>query len=234
MEATAKIIDINPGQKEAQKALTVKDQASALTISDKATYEKAAELLLSIKDLRKEIDATFKPIREKAHAAWKETIAQQSRVETPLIEAEAIIKPRMSAFLQEEERKRKAEEDRLRILAEKAEEERRLAEAIQAEEDGDTEEAFAILDEVPAYIPPPIVPKTVSTGGGIQLRESWSFRVENLSALVKAVAAGTVPLGAIQANTVFLGQQARSMKGELRYPGVVVWSEKNIAAGRRY
>ena len=233
MEATAKIIDINPGQKEAQRALTVKEQATELKITDAPSYEKAKELLLTIKDLRKEIESTFRPIIEKAHAAHKEAIGQQRKVETPLVEAENIIKPLISKFLAEEERKRKAEEDRLRKIAEAEAEDRRLAEALQAEADGNSEEAAAILDEEPAYIPPPIVPRTVSTGGGIAMRENWLCRVENLMALVKAVAEGKAPLAAVNANVVFLGQQARSLRSEMQYPGVVVYSEKSIAAGRR-
>ena len=230
---TAQIIDITPGQKEAARALTVKEQATGLTITDKISFDSAKELLLSIKDLRKQIDDTFSPIIDKAHQAHKEALAQKKKVENPLIEAEGIIKPRMASFLQEEERKRKAEEDRLRLEAQKAEEERRIAEAIQAEAEGDIEEAAAILDEEPAYIPPPIVPRTVSTGGGIAMRENWLCRVENLMALVKAVAEGKAPLAAVNANVVFLGQQARSLRSEMQYPGVVVYSEKTIAAGRR-
>jgi hypothetical protein len=39
-------------------------------------------------------------------------------------------------------------------------------------------------------------------------------------ALVKAVAAGTVPIQALEANTVFLNGQARMLKAALAYPGV--------------
>ena len=132
-----------------------------------------------------------------------------------------------------EETKRKAEENRLRLIAEKEAEERRLADALAAEAEGDLEEAEAILDEVPAFVPPPIVSRTVQTGNGIIERETWHFQVDNLKALVGAVSAGKIPLNAILANTVFLGQQARSLKGSMDYPGVKVWATKNIAAGRR-
>ncbi len=233
MNNSAEIIDITPGTQEAAKALTVKEQAMVLTITDAPGYERAKELLLSIKDLRKEISDTFKPIIEKAHQAHKEALAQQKKVEAPLIEAEGIIKPRIAAFLEEEERKRRAEEDRLRKIAEKEEEDRRLAAALAAEAEGDSEEAEAILDDVPPYIPPPVVPRTVPAGGGISMRETWSAEVVDLTALVKAVAEKKVPLVAIQANMIFLGQQARSLQGECKIPGVRVYSTKNIAAGRR-
>ena len=236
MQSAAEVIDIEhetaPWVKEEVKALTVSEQANALTITDKISYEAGRELLLNIKDLRKQISDTFKPIIDKANQAHKEAIAQQRKVESPLIEAEGIIKNRIGAFLAEEERKRRAEEDRLRKIAEQEAEERRLAEAIAAEAEGDTEGAEAILDDE-IFVPPPIVPKTVTTGGGISMREVWQCRVENLMQLVQAVAEGKVPLSAVQANTVFLGQQARSLKSEMKYPGVTVFSQNNIAAGRR-
>lgn len=224
---TAEVIDItsaHPGKEEEKKALTVKEQATALTITDKPSYDRAAELLLSIKDLRKQISETFKPIIEKAHQAHKEALNQQRKVETPLIEAEAIIKPRMAEFLAEAERIRKAEEERLRKLAEKAEEERRLAEALQAEEEGLPEEAEAILNDRPAWIPPPIVPKTVQTGSGISLKQNWKFEVADASKL---------PREYLMPDMVKIGGIARAMKSATNIPGVRVWSEDTVAAGRR-
>jgi hypothetical protein len=54
--------------------------------------------------------------------------------------------------------------------------------------------------------------------------------VENLMSLVQAVAAGKAPVEALQANTTFLGQQARAFKkaGEL-YPGVTVIAESALS-----
>ena len=232
MNQQAEVIDL-PTTHEEQKAVTIKDQAQSLIITDAPGYERAKELLLSIKDLRKQISDTFKPIIEKAYQAHRTALFQQKKVETPLIEAEGIIKPRIATFLAAEESKRRADEDRLRRIAEQEAEERRLADALAAEADGDMDEVDAILDEPPAYVPPPIVQRTVTTGGGISVREVWSFELTDLKALVKAVAEGKVPLAAIHANTAFLGQQARSLKGELQYPGVRVFSTSSVAAGRR-
>jgi hypothetical protein len=221
---TAQVIDITPGTQEAARALTVKEQATGLTITDKPSYERGKELLLSIKDLRKEIGNTFKPIIDKANQAHKEAIAQQRKVETPLIEAEGIIKNRIAGFLAEEERKRRAEEDRLRELARKEEEERRLAEAIRAEEEGDSAEAEAILEETPAFIPPPIVPRTVETGGGITMKKNWKFRIAN---------AAKIPREYLTPDMVKIGGVVRAMKDATRIEGVEVYSEDSIAAGRR-
>jgi hypothetical protein len=212
------------GAQEALKALTVSQQADALTISDKPTYERGRELLLTVKDLRKQIADTFKPIIEKAFAAHREAIAQQKKVENPLIRAEELIKARISTFLIEEERLRKLKEARLRKIAEAEAEERRLADALAAEAEGDTEEAQAILDEEPAFIPPPIVARTVETGGGIAMKTNWKFRINDAS---------KIPREFLAPDLVKIGGYVRSMKEAAKIPGVDTWAEGNIAAGRR-
>jgi hypothetical protein len=236
MNNTAEVLDVAPEvtpEVQGEKALVVSKEAQALAITDKPSYDQGCASLLEIKDVQKKLDEVFDPIITAAHTAHKAAINQKKKFTEPLAVAEKALKKQIADYLAAEEEKRIAEENRLRKEAERLEEERRLNEAIAAEAEGDLQEAEAILDDVPAYVPPVILPKTVQTGGGIQMRETWTFRVENLMELIKAVAAGKVPIYAVQANTVFLGQQARSMKSELKYPGVAVWPEKNIAAGRR-
>jgi hypothetical protein len=60
--------------------------------------------------------------------------------------------------------------------------------------------------------------------------ENASHEITDKMALAKAVVAGTVPLMALEVNTTFMGQQARSLKGELNYPGVRVFEEQGIAS----
>ena len=77
------------------------------------------------------------------------------------------------------------------------------------------------------YVAPVVVQKqTPKVAGGPVFRTIWKHQVTDLMALVKAVAAGQAPLTAIQANDVFLGQQARSLKDALRIPGVKTYSER--------
>lgn len=66
---------------------------------------------------------------------------------------------------------------------------------------------------------------------GISGRMTFSAEVTDLMELVKAVAAGTAPIEAIQADTKFLGAQARAFKkaGQL-YPGVMAVAERSISA----
>jgi hypothetical protein len=48
--------------------------------------------------------------------------------------------------------------------------------------------------------------------------------------LVKAVAAGIVPLNALDANMPFLNNQARAMRQTMAYPGVKVEEETGLAS----
>jgi hypothetical protein len=216
---------------QAEKEITpVASQAVAVAaaIKDQGTYESAARYLQTIKAARKRVGEILDPFVKAAYDAWKKAGAERDKYAEPLDRAEAIVKPAMGKWYEEEQMRQEAERRRLEAEARKREEERMLAEAEAAVQNGNHEEANSILEQ-PINVAPPIIPATPKVAG-ISMREEWKCEVSNLMELVKAVAAGKVPLGAIQANTVFLGQQARSLKAEMKYPGVRVWSQKNVAS----
>ncbi len=215
-----------------QKTETLPERARGIAIATAEEYKAAGEFLLEIKALRREIDGTFDPIIEKAHSAHKEAIAQKKKHDGPLAEAEALMKPKIAGYLQEEERKRRAEELRLQEEERKRAEEEQLHQAAILDEIGETEAANRLLDEKPEVIPV-ILPKQAPKVAGISMRETWSAQVFDLMALVNAVATGKAPVQCLSANTVFLGQQARSMKAAMNYPGVKAVPDSSISAGRR-
>lgn len=206
-----------------ERALTVPQQATALIITSSEQYETAAEMLLSIKSLQKEIDATFDPIVKKAHEAHKEAVAQKKKIEAPLIEAERILKPKMADYVAEQDRIRKAEEERLRAIALKEEEDRRIAEAAQAEAEGNHEEAEAIVSE-PVYVAPVVVQKTTPSVSGISYRETWDFEITDLA---------KIPKEYWILDKVKIAGVVRAMKGATNIPGIRAFSNKTVAAGRR-
>jgi hypothetical protein len=214
------------------QALSVPERAKLIVITTAAEYVAAGELLKTVKGLRAEIDSTFDPIISKAHDAHKEALAQKRKVDAPLVEAEGILKPRISTYLREEERKRQEEEMRLQKEARDREEAEQLAKADILHEIGEVAAANQVLEEE-IYVPPVVLPSSAPKVAGISMRETWSAQVVDLMKLVKAVAEGKAPIQCISANTVFLGQQARSMKAALNYPGVKAVSDSSISAGRR-
>jgi len=220
MGEAAEVITIQEIQ---ERALTVPEKARNVKIMDDKTYEAAGEILLQIKDLRKQIDAAFDPIIKKAHEAHKEAVSQKKRADAPLVEAENILKPQIGAYLAEKERQRREEEERLREEARKQEEEERLRAAIAAEQAGQKEVAEEIM-ETPFVVAPVVVPKTTPKVAGISTRQNWKFRI---------VSEKLIPREYLAPDMVKIGGVVRALKDKANIPGVEVFPEDTIAAGRR-
>lgn len=222
---TARVINITTEETEVvrQEALTIPEQAKAIQVVDAETYTKAGEVLITIKALRKKIDATFDGIIKKAHEAHKEAVNQKKVAEAPLIEAENIIKPALAAYDREQERIRREEEEKQREIARKAEEDRRLREAEQAEKEGKQEEAQAIIDE-PVYVPPVVLERSTPKVSGISMQKVWKFRVVNQA---------LIPREYMIPDQVKIGGVVRATKGSIQIPGVEIYSEDIVKAGAR-
>jgi hypothetical protein len=213
------------------QALSIPEQARILTIQTPDQYIAAGELLKSIKLLRAEIDQTFDPIISAAYAAHKEAVAQKKKVDAPLLEAEGIIKPRVAAYLSEQERLRREEELRLQKQAQEEEERRQVENAAILDDLGETEAANQLLDET-VIAPPVVLPKLTPKVSGISTSQRYSAEVVNLLELVKAVAAGKAPIQCLKADTVFLNRQAVAMRQSMAYPGVRLRVESTVAVRR--
>ncbi len=249
MESTT--LAVQPGPDAASidpKLQDIVPRAQAALVRNNDEYMAASGMLIAITGLRDEIAATFNPHIKAAHDLHKALLTQRKKFDEPLDLAETLLKQRVGKFLQEEERKRRDEERRLqeqeRLRAEAEEKERKrqaqeqaLADAIAAEQAGNAGAAEKILTvaaeeaaaPAPVYVAPVVIASSVPRISGMSLRETWSATVTDLMALVKAVAAGTVPLEAVAADMVFLRRQATALKGNLRYPGVQSVSSSSMA-----
>lgn len=213
-EAALKLVETNEVE---EKALSIVDQAKAVKVIDSKSYTAAGMLWKSIGDMIKEVKETFDPICEKAFAAHKEATGKRAKYLDPLTTAQKSVKQLMSAYDEEQEKIRKAEEDRLRKIAEDEEKERRLAEAIAAEQSGNKEEAEAIIED-PVYVPPVVVPKAVpKMQGGPVYRSIWKFRIKNPA---------LIPREYMMPNEVMIGGVVRNSKGVINIPGVEAYEER--------
>lgn len=203
-------------------------EARVYKIVSQDQYSGAGERLKGIMSLKKKVNETFDPIISKAHAAHKEAVLQKKNHEGPLIEAEGLYKRAMLGFQQEQERIRRETQAKLEEEARK-EREKLEARAAKAEEKGKSEKAEELRTQA-ATVPTPVVQIETPRVSGVSTRETYKAEVTDLMLLVKAVAAGTVPLGAIEASTTFLNGQARLQKTALQYPGVKVVVEQGISS----
>jgi hypothetical protein len=213
------------------KARAWPDRARAAVIVDDATFLAAGQLTTEIKALRKEIAETFNPIITKAHEAHQEALAQKKRHETPLIEAEGIIKRALSDY--DTERQRKADEERRRLEAQARalEEERLLADAIAAEQDGDGEAADQILAE--PVVLAPVATIAPAKAEGISFREDWTFELVSIVDVARHVAEHPEDANMLTLNTSAVRQMVRARKNLFRVPGIRAYATKTVAATAR-
>lgn len=208
-----------------KRALSVPEKARTIIITDNDTYQQAGNILLVIKDLKKQIDDVFDPIITKAHQAHKEAIMQKNKVSQPLDDAERIIKPKIASYIEAEERKRRLEEERLQQEAKVKAEEEALARAVEAEKNGDKQEAAAILEEG-FNVPTVIVPKTTPKVEGISTRMIWKWRIRDERQVKREfLMLDVTRIGAIVRS---MGKEAAPLVG-----GIEIYAENVIAAGRR-
>lgn len=208
-----------------EKALTITDQAKAVKVTDAETYTVAGTLWKAIGDMIKEVEATFSPICDSAHKAWKITVAKRDGFLDPLKEARASVKAMMAKYDAQQEAIRLAEQRRLEEIARKEAEERALMDAIAAEEDakrnGATkeeaqQEAAAIID-VPVYVAPVVIPKEVPKVAGLSFRTIWKFQITD---------AGKIPAQYMVPDEVKIGQVVRALKQAANIPGIRVFEER--------
>ena len=205
----------------------VLQEADSLAITSDADFQAAAVTLREVKthwkdldDQRKELVRPIQESERRINDLFRGPLEYLAR-------AERVLKDKIGAWTEAEERRRRVEQARLdeeaRVAAQKLADKAEKARAA-----GHYEKAAALEgaadNVVAAEAPPP--PKAYGT----YTRETWSAVVEDELALIQAVAAGIVPVRAITVNMAFLHQQARSWKADLNYPGVRAKKETGVSA----
>lgn len=203
------------------------EKAHQLQITDLSMVQLAGEYLQQIKALRNLIAEKIDPVIKANHAAHKAAVALKKDLESELVESDQLIAKKVSDWQNEQARQKRlleaAAEVEARAEREKAEAEARALQAMGEKDLAEMAAAEAkLLASRPAFVAP-----TVKVDG-IGTREVYKARVTDKLALVKAVAEGRVPLAALEVNEKLLGQQARSLKEALDWPGVEVWAEMTV------
>lgn len=204
------------------QALALADSAKAITITSPESYQSAWAFLKQIKAMQKAWEDHNAPVVAAAHTAWKAAVAARDTLLKPFGEAERFVKGLIYEYDRAQESKRQAEEKKLQDDA-------TLAAAEQAQRDGDTQQADALLNGQ-AVTPPVILRPTTPKVAGGSVRETWKARCTDLPALVKAVAEGTAPLSLIMVNQSQLDAYAKAVKQDFRVPGCQAYTEGIVSA----
>ena len=219
MEETAiQLIEREPDDVN-RKALTYVEQIGTLPpiIKTPVEYLLGGQIWKDGKALLKEIDEGYNDIIRDAHQLHKKAVARKAKYYSPVEDGVKFVKGLLERFDGAQEAIWQAEKRRLREIARKEEEERRLQEAIEAEANGETEEAEAIIQEE-IYVPPIILQKeTPKVVGGPVYRTVWDFEIVN---------EGLIPRQYLQPNMVAIGSVVRSLKSATNIPGIRAFSRR--------
>lgn len=218
-------IDITPTTEVETKALAIPEKAHLIVVTDNDSMTMADNTKGLIKDMIKEIDATFKPMADKAFQAHRSITGKWKEVKAPLEEADQYLTGQVKGYLRKLEEIRQEEERRLREIARKQEEERRLAEALEAEKEGKQEEAQAILEEE-IFVPPPVVKVDAPKVDNRKYRTIPRARCVNKMALIKFVAQNPALADLLDYNMSVGNNKAKAMGKEINnIPGMEYYEE---------
>lgn len=194
-------------------------KAKELEVTTEREYTRAAEMLQDIKALRTQIAAKCDPVIKAAHAAHRAATAQKQDLEFELVEADRMIRAKLSGYIVEQQRIAAAQAAvaaaEARAAQEAAEREAKALESVG-------ESALAEMARAEAAIPAPAPVAHTVAAAGVSAREKWEAEVTDLPAFLRGILAGEIPTGAVLVNATLLRQMAVAMKDELRWPGVTV------------
>lgn len=207
-----------------EQSLELINKANDMEVRTREQYDSTAIFLKAIKAIQKQVKKTFDPIVDKTRAAWKESVAQKDKHLNPLVEAERLVKKKVLLFLQEDARKRKAEEDRLAAEArerERKEKAKLEKKAEKAEARGDMEKAEELREKKEeVHIPTPIIPDEKKKDG-VSLPKIWKAKITDIN---------LVPREHMLPDMVKLNKLAKAVKGTMQIPGVEFYFEETVSA----
>ena len=218
-------IDITPTVEVETKALAIPEKARLIVVSDNDSMTMADNTKGAIKEMLKEIDGVFKPMADKAFQAHRAITGKWKEVKAPLEEADAYLTKQVKTYLRKLEDIRLEEERRLREVARKQEEERRLADALEAEKEGNVEEAQAILEEE-MFVPTPVVKVDVPKVDNRKYRTIPRARCIDKMKLIRFVAQNPALADLLDYNSSVGNNKAKSMGKEINnIPGLSYYEE---------
>jgi hypothetical protein len=217
-----KELDMENMEKELEKkVITLPEKAARIIVHDNKTLKIANDFLLGIKSLRKEINAAWDPVIEKAHKAHKEALDQKKKYEEPLKKAEGEIKIRIASYMEDQEKKRREAEEKA-AEAEKKRMETQVhmeEEARHLESKGNIQEAKEIRNRIPEFRPTSL--PDVPTLNNVKTRKIWKWEVVDIS---------KVPIQFLQIDRAKVTAQVNMHREKTNIPGIRVFSETSVAA----
>ena len=217
---------MDKAEQEAQeKAVALRAQVDALTVTDQASYDLAQSLNEQALKSKKAFHVWFDPIDDTSKKARQATIAQGKKIDEPLDYIITTTGSRAAKWMAEERRKVAEKQAEADAKARKKAEDDQLAAAQLLQDLGMDEAAEEALAAEPVIEKVKVAAPVQAAGASV--RTYYSAQVDDLLTLVKAVAEGKAPLACVEASMTYLNGRARLEQGTFSVPGVsVVKDEK--------
>lgn len=218
-EAIATVVETEVVENIKQSGSPLLEQARSVarSIVGGETYKIAADFMLKIKSHRKLISEKLSPPKQAAHSAWSKICALERELDTPYEAAEVEVKNGMSAYLREEEIKRRKTEAEMRAKLQKEEEDRRLETASKLEVEGKHEQAAAVIEK--PIVTPPVTIAAPEKVQGESRKKVWRFKVTDDA---------IVPREFMVVDERKIRQAVNLYKDKTKIPGVDVWEDFEI------
>jgi len=202
-------IDITPEREIESQALVMSEQARLISVTDKMSMEIADNTVDEIGKAITRINNHYKPLADAAFKSHRLITTQWNKMKQPLEDVKTHLVNQVKAYQRKVREEAEAEQRRLAEIARKQEEERRLAEAIEAEKEGNVEEAQAIIEEE-MFVPTPIVRPDVPKVDGRIYATKPKARVINKMDVIKVVASNPTLIDLLDINVTVANQKAKA------------------------
>lgn len=217
-------VDVQP--EIAENVSLVGAKVEEMTVRNDAEYSAAGALLKQVKSLQKTIKDYWEPLRVSAKKAYDDVLSKKKEMLDPVDSAEKILKRKMGDYLAEKERIAREIEEQKRREAE-AEMQRKLAEAAEHETAGRADEAeFAmaeaeVFDQYAANIS---IQAEKPKMQGVSTVKSW--KVEVVDSTKVPVLLGGVELRPVDTAAVL--RLVKMMDGKIEIPGVKITEDVSL------
>lgn len=96
-----------------EKCPAIVASAKAVKIGDEASLEVAKNLVIDIRDLMKEVEESYGPLKKSAHKTWKAIVAEENKQLSPLKEAKTTVEGAIGNYIRILQEEARLEEERL-------------------------------------------------------------------------------------------------------------------------
>jgi hypothetical protein len=204
----------------------VEMEASALEIQVSSLEILTAEDCELACELEKRVGLAIKravTLTEKSIQTAKDSLEAAKKVREdlcgPLERSKPVLRQKIGAWREAEKERSAAIARAARESAQRMAEEEALSRAVRLESSGNTAAAEALIAHVPA--PPVVMAAPRPSGHGVNVRKVWSAQVDDLAKLIAWVAEDISGRKAfLEPCMPALNAQARSLKDDLRIPGI--------------